>query len=239
MATKRKRTAEGSCWPCRKRRVLCDLTRPSCNRCLSRQQLCEYAQNRIRWVDGVASRGKLAGRSLPIPSSPPLSSLIPSVNDDQLLLYFERRVLPRFNLATEPLEFDLASIYHDGVLQRAAAAVAKAHYAMDGKTRSGNDMASTEQTRLNALRTYREQLTKQVGSAASMESLFVTNILFCILDGIIEPSDESAAMYYHFNGGKAMLRKLGLPPKVGREQQRVGVSRNVDICHHGSGVFSS
>jgi len=38
-----------------------------------------------------------------------------------------------------------------------------------------------------------------------MESLFLTNILFCILDGIIEPSDESSAMVFHFNGGKAML----------------------------------
>ena len=39
-----------------------------------------------------------------------------------------------------------------------------------------------------------------------MESLFLANILFCILDGIIEPSDEDSAMYYNFNGGRAMLK---------------------------------
>jgi hypothetical protein len=40
-------------------------------------------------------------------------------------------------------------------------------------------------------------------------SLFIANVLLCILDGIIEPTPESTAAHYHILGGKAILKHWG------------------------------
>jgi len=40
-------------------------------------------------------------------------------------------------------------------------------------------------------------------------SLFIANVLLCILDGIIEPSSETSATHHHLVGGKAILKHWG------------------------------
>ena len=47
---KRRRTVEGSCWPCKQRRVKCDLQKPSCRRCINSQtEDCSYDKVLLRW----------------------------------------------------------------------------------------------------------------------------------------------------------------------------------------------
>lgn len=70
MTPKRVRTVEGSCWACKDRRVICDLQRPQCKRCLAEDQACEYGKLRLRWCNGVAARGRFAGQNVPIQSNP-------------------------------------------------------------------------------------------------------------------------------------------------------------------------
>jgi len=38
-------------------------------------------------------------------------------------------------------------------------------------------------------------------------SLFIANVLLCILDGIIEPITESSATHHHLSGGRAILKQ--------------------------------
>ncbi|EME82204.1 uncharacterized protein MYCFIDRAFT_83546 [Pseudocercospora fijiensis CIRAD86] len=63
--SKRQRITQGSCWCCKKRRVKCDLVRPTCGRCESTAQVCGYGAAPFKWVGGMALRGKNAPANAP------------------------------------------------------------------------------------------------------------------------------------------------------------------------------
>ncbi|KEF51314.1 uncharacterized protein A1O9_12664 [Exophiala aquamarina CBS 119918] len=54
------------CHNCSQRRIKCDLTRPQCNKCLRKGLECPGYGIRYRFNTGIASRGKLKGRTIPI-----------------------------------------------------------------------------------------------------------------------------------------------------------------------------
>lgn len=72
-----------SCWTCRRRRVKCDRGVPNCQRCLISEEDCQgySATKPLRWTNGVASRGKLMGKSLPLPATKTHTSLKISLTD--------------------------------------------------------------------------------------------------------------------------------------------------------------
>ncbi|GJC99087.1 fungal zinc cluster transcription factor [Colletotrichum higginsianum] len=49
MVTNRIRVVEGSCWPCKKRRIKCDLTKPCCDRCSKIGAHCDFNARRLKW----------------------------------------------------------------------------------------------------------------------------------------------------------------------------------------------
>ncbi|KAH8696400.1 fungal-specific transcription factor domain-containing protein, partial [Talaromyces proteolyticus] len=67
---RRKRTTAGGaaddCFACANARVKCDRRRPYCTQCLERGKGCSGYKTTLTWGVGVASRGKLRGRSLPV-----------------------------------------------------------------------------------------------------------------------------------------------------------------------------
>lgn len=219
------RTVEGSCWPCKDRRVLCDLQRPRCSRCVASGQPCGYGRVRLRWCNGVAARGRLAGQNIPVsaasstagvvrvdPGAALLSPLSPlSAPADQPLLYFQYEIVDRFNLSPDLLLVDLHSVTRDPALLQCVTAVANAHRLFFMTRGSLEDAAlAKKRARLEAIKLFRKQLLAQTpvvdGQTGSMVTdLFVTNVLLCILDGVIDPDDEGAATYCHFRGGRAIL----------------------------------
>ncbi|KAF4433775.1 Zn(2)-Cys(6) zinc finger domain [Fusarium acutatum] len=58
--------ASQNCKTCVRRRIKCDRTVPSCLKCCSRGLDCPGYGLRLRWDQGVASRGKLTGKSVPL-----------------------------------------------------------------------------------------------------------------------------------------------------------------------------
>ncbi|KAL5361894.1 fungal-specific transcription factor domain-containing protein [Aspergillus floccosus] len=64
------KTATKDCPRCRTRRISCDRTLPHCRKCTSRNFVCPGYGVVLRWAQGVASRGRLAGRSLPLREEP-------------------------------------------------------------------------------------------------------------------------------------------------------------------------
>ncbi|KAM0275919.1 hypothetical protein ACHAQH_007261 [Verticillium albo-atrum] len=52
-----------ACHNCRRRRLRCDRSYPSCHKCTTAGQECLGYGKLYKWADGVASRGKLAGKS--------------------------------------------------------------------------------------------------------------------------------------------------------------------------------
>ncbi|KAL4961694.1 Zn(II)2Cys6 transcription factor [Aspergillus stella-maris] len=64
--------SKGACHTCRRRRVKCDLGKPRCQKCYAAGVECLGYDNLILWVDGIASRGKMMGKSFP--GAPVMSS---------------------------------------------------------------------------------------------------------------------------------------------------------------------
>ncbi|KAH7117424.1 fungal-specific transcription factor domain-containing protein [Dactylonectria macrodidyma] len=59
--------ASRDCRLCTKRRIRCDRTLPECRKCTSRKLSCPgFDPVPLRWDQGVASRGKLSGRAIPV-----------------------------------------------------------------------------------------------------------------------------------------------------------------------------
>ncbi|RDL40963.1 Zn2 DNA-binding protein [Venustampulla echinocandica] len=192
------RTVEGSCWSCKERRVICDLTLPACVKCTKTGRRCDYGALRLKWTDCVASRGRFAGQKVPLYQKPTLQR-----NSDHYLMYFENELLPRFNLTNTVPTIDLKLLEKDPVLFESAIAVANAHAAyrsVDGKAL----VLQKIQSRNRALRVFREQLMTAHSDEVT-SSLFIANVLLCILDGIIEPVSTSAT-HHHLVGGKAILK---------------------------------
>lgn len=55
------------CWTCRARRKKCDEKRPGCTPCATKGVPCGGYGARLKWGNGVASRGYLTGASIPVP----------------------------------------------------------------------------------------------------------------------------------------------------------------------------
>ena len=51
------------CWTCRRRRVQCDKTIPSCGKCQQQGYQCLGYKKPLVWNKGVASRGKMMGKT--------------------------------------------------------------------------------------------------------------------------------------------------------------------------------
>ncbi|KAL3454965.1 hypothetical protein BJX64DRAFT_97675 [Aspergillus heterothallicus] len=65
------RSWKNACHTCRRRRLKCDESKPQCQRCSDDRVDCQGYGNLILWVDGVASRGKMMGKTFQVASTPP------------------------------------------------------------------------------------------------------------------------------------------------------------------------
>lgn len=182
--------------------MICDLSLPACDKCTKAGRRCDYGKVRLRWTDCVASRGRLAGKKIPLFLPPVLQK-----NHDHHMLYFENELLPRFNLTNTVPRVDLKILSQDPILLQSVVAVANAH--AHAAYRSSNEKAlslSKIQDRNDALRMFRKHLMG-VHTDEVNNSLFIANVLLCILDGIIEPIKETSATHHHLVGGKAILKQ--------------------------------
>lgn len=59
------------CANCERRRIRCDLKRPTCTKCSKKDLECPGYNRQLRWVNGVAARGHLQGRTVPTRASHP------------------------------------------------------------------------------------------------------------------------------------------------------------------------
>jgi hypothetical protein len=240
MTTRRSRVVDGSCWYCRKRRLKCNLDKPACSQCHEKEQTCSYsAMPPIKWVGGAASRGRLAeSRSPKSPPSPGLMLATPSASlpleHKEVLMYFANAVLPRFQIPDEPINLDLESVTHDEALQQTVVAVAQAHYALNSKVA---DMAIVrKRARQSAIEGFRKCLAQGVQSESSAQRLFAINILLCILDGMIEPSEELNASTCHLRGGFALLDQWANTPtrmllQDGINAHLLSIYATMDLVH--------
>lgn len=198
------RTVVGSCWACKDRRVICDLTQPTCNKCASSGRSCDYGRVRLKWTDCIASRGRLAGQKIPLNRPPVIQK-----NSDHHLMYFENELLPRFNLSNTIPQFSLGSLAGDPLLLQSIIAIGAAHSSYRSASSDLTTSLTKSQDRSFAIRIFRENLSGKQ-SEKVYNSLFLANVLFCMLDGIIDQqSSQHTATHLHISGGKAILNQWG------------------------------
>ncbi|KHN98440.1 Zn(2)-C6 fungal-type DNA-binding domain protein [Metarhizium album ARSEF 1941] len=241
---RRRRVVEGSCWTCRKRRVKCDVRKPSCTRCLDARKNCSYGTTPpLRWVGDVSSRSCLASLAS-LKNSSTLSGLgvarwsPPSsqpLEQSESKLYFSNVVLPRFVL-NESIERDLDDVLQNETLIGAITAVSQAHYARCSKVDVYDVSTVRKLARLSAIEAFRRCLQQGLQSDSSAQRLFATNILFCILDGMIEPSDEYNSSTCHLRGGWAILHKWPNTPtrmllQDGLQAHLLSIYATMDLVH--------
>ncbi|RDW69919.1 hypothetical protein BP5796_08316 [Coleophoma crateriformis] len=58
------------CRVCNRRRIKCDRGLPTCQKCNDRDLKCPGYSVPLKWIQGVASRGKAKGKGFPVPGAP-------------------------------------------------------------------------------------------------------------------------------------------------------------------------
>lgn len=187
----------------------------------------------------MACRGHLAYS--PPQSNTDLSivrSISPSMQPlgrEESLMYYVNMVLPRFQLADNAFTLDLDGV-QDESLQLALVAVSQAHYSLSSKIDESSALLDRRKARQNAIETFRERLQLGVDSGANAQQLFAINILFCILDGMIEPSGDFNASILHLKGGFAMLEQFTETPaqmlvQSGWQSHLLSIFATIDLVH--------
>jgi len=239
MTNRRSRVIEGSCWTCRKRRIKCDLRKPSCTRCLDGGQTCSYSNTPpVKWVGGSATRGRLAGPHSPISSGLALGALPATqpLKNSEVILYFANEVMPRLQIPDKPINLDLDNVLQDEPLRQTIIAVSQAHYALHSKVSVYDVAVIRKKTRQTAIEGFLRCLGEGVHSESSAQRLFAISILFCVLDGMIAPSEEHNVSTCHLRGGCAILDQWTNTPtrmllQDGWQAHMLSLYTTIDLVH--------
>jgi hypothetical protein len=239
LSRRKSRVAEGSCWTCRRRRLKCDLQRPACAQCASRELACSYSLTPpIKWIGGAATRGRFA--NFPSPETPetPYSTSPGSqpLEPGEIILYFANAVLPRFQIPNDPIVLDYDVVSQDEPLQQAIVAVSQAHYALHSKVDIYDVSLLRKRAKQTAIEGFRKCLEQGVYSETSAQRLFAINILLCILDGMIQPEEDINASMCHLRGGFAILQQWTNTPtrmllQDGLQAHLLSIYTTMDLVH--------
>lgn len=200
----RVRVVEGSCWPCKKRRIKCDLTKPVCLRCDLIGAACDYNTRLIRWS------------TRPVVSVPPIYQV--TSRDEQLaaslavyekraLDYFHGRFWPLLTTATEPCTPPILVALEHRIVLLATCVLADAHrWLQDGR----NSRSMLNVKRLECLAALRVEVdnccTKGDGQ---LQILLFAVLLLYFHDGFLECIGSSASTSSHHDGVLAIVDRLG------------------------------
>lgn len=136
----------------------------------------------------------------------------------------------------EALPLDLEAVTHDHPLQQAILAVAQAHHDTFSHATSQNSLVCRRRARQSAIHILRERLELGFDAATTAQQLFPVNVLLCMLDGMIEPSEQENASVYHLKGGYALIQgDANLPTTLlkngGLPAHLLSIFATIDLVH--------
>lgn len=158
-------------------------------------------------------------------------------DSDALLLYFANAVLPRFQLREIAVLIDPRQILEDEPLKQAVLAVSQAHFEHCAPDSTSTQLTTRRDARNIAIQSLRQRLSAGVADSNHARALFVVNVLLCMLDGMIDPSQEQPdASIWHLKGGYAMLDRWGcittdLLASRGLPAHLLSVFATMDLVH--------
>lgn len=191
---------------------------------LSSSPLVSTRETSLELVRAIDEDEEEATHSLGYSSTCQLLEVPSLVTADELMLYFEHIVIDRFNLSTEPVLVDLVAVNKYPALRYSVTAVANAHQQLSYCPGRHDAFLSKRTARLKAIYNFRTQLEDPTHHRKSRRvlplDLFIANVLLCILDGVIDPNDESAACHVHYRGGRAILSQWKLHQQLLQRHKR-------------------
>jgi len=200
------RVVEGSCWPCKKRRTKCDLTKPVCLRCAKSGANCDYNAQLIRWSTRPPVRAATA-----------LHQVLPGLGNNGLewsekraLDYFHCRVWPLLQTSEEICPPPLPVALEHRVVLLAACVLSESHRILQ----DGTDRGSTFNVRrLECLAAIKSEIdhccTQERGLSGSLLVLLFAVVLLHLHDGFLEPNGADASTASHRQGVTAILAQMG------------------------------
>jgi hypothetical protein len=202
---KRRRTVEGSCWPCKQRRVKCDLQKPACHRCvLSKTEDCSYEKILLRWKPTSARGVPTTARHLSVQVSLDSSSL--ATNERRAIHYFNARLWPLFSTVHEPCPPPIALALRSRPVLQALCVFAEEHRALQER---GSSKQTLERRRLHCLTAIRGQLSDKDAERTSLGALLVAVLLLYFLEGYVNCTSDNPSTQCHLAGALAIINTLG------------------------------
>ncbi|KAK7432215.1 hypothetical protein QQZ08_001160 [Neonectria magnoliae] len=204
MGKTRVRVVEGSCWPCKKRRIKCDLAKPVCMRCGLVGAACDYNTRLIRWstrptvtvppIYRVISRDEQLSSSL-------------AVYEKRALDYFHGRFWPLLTTAAEPCTPPILVALEHRVVLLATCVLADAHRLLqDGR----NSRSILNVKRLECLAALRVEVDGFCAKGdGPLQTLLFAVLLLYFHDGFLECVEPTASTSSHRDGVLAIVDRLG------------------------------
>lgn len=180
MPATRIRVAKGSCWPCKKRRVKCDLSKPVCRRCASAGATCDYNSRLIRWSTRPSGPVALShgGSSSSVPRSDlRLAVVALDLCEQRALDYFHRRVWPLLSTSKEPCAAPTPVALEHRVVLLAACVLSDSHRRLQDGGPRGHDVLGRR--RLECLAAVRAEIAACCVDVKGTGTLVV--LLFAVL----------------------------------------------------------
>lgn len=199
MITNRIRVVDGSCWPCKKRRIKCDLTKPQCVRCAKIGADCDFNTRRLKWSTRptlkVPAIYQLATRNEQL-----------AADEKRALDYFLHRLWPLLTTAPEPCAAPVPQALEHRVVLLATCVIADAHRVLqDG--RNSRDLLRMK--RLECLAAVRGEIGGDQVDQSSLKTLLLAVLLLYFHDGFLECAQPSASTASHHGGVRAIIDTLG------------------------------
>lgn len=213
MPPKRQRTVQGSCWPCKQRRVKCDLSQPRCRRCILSGAKCSFDKILVRWNSRPT---KAAPISYQTPASPPRLSLPKQIFDSTSLAsgelkaldYFQAALWPLLSTATQPCPPPISLALESEPVLLAMCELAEAHRLLRQDNNPIHQQIISDK-RSNCLGSVRKQLRECLSKNESLSRVLVAVLLLYFLDGYIDCTEQSASTTSHQVGVRAIVEQLG------------------------------
>ncbi|KAK2752493.1 putative fungal zinc cluster transcription factor [Colletotrichum kahawae] len=206
MVTNRVRVVEGSCWPCKKRRIKCDLTKPTCVRCAKIGADCDFSVRRLKWSTRPTIKApaiyQITTRDVQLASSL-------AADERRALDYFHHRLWPMFTTAPEPCAAPILQALEHRVVLLATCVIADAHRVLQDGRNSRNLL---RMKRLECLAALRGELGDTQIAKMDKESLMTLLLAVLLLyfhDGYLECAQASASTTSHHGGVRAIVDSLG------------------------------
>lgn len=184
MPANRIRIVKGSCWPCKKRRVKCDLYKPTCRRCVSAGTACDYNSRLIRWSTRPSGGVPRDGVHL--------SSVVSLDGCERRALdYFHRRVWPLLSTSKEPCAAPTPVALEHRVVLLAACVLSDSHRRLqDGGSRGQDTLSKRRLECLAAVRTEIAGCCVDVQGTGPLVVLLFAVILLYFDDGECKSSQK-------------------------------------------------